>query len=66
MPNESLSAEKDTYATFNNILFIQFKLWLWLHMFILRFAKLGHVFCLVKLVTLKERVSGETQVSLTM
>jgi hypothetical protein len=59
MPNESLSAEKETYAAFNHNLFIQFKLWLWLHMFILYFANLGLALCSVKLVTLKGQMSRE-------
>jgi hypothetical protein len=59
MPNGSLSTEQETYATFNNILFIQFTLWLWWHMFAIRLANLGLALRLVKLVTLKEHLSGE-------
>jgi hypothetical protein len=59
MPNESLSTEQDTYATFNHILFIQFELWLRLHMSILCFANPRLALRLVKLMTLKECVLGK-------
>jgi hypothetical protein len=58
MPNESLSTEQEAYATFNHILFIWFTLWLWLHMFSIRFANPRLPLCLVKLMTLKRACVG--------
>jgi hypothetical protein len=57
-PNKSLALSKKSYTTINHNLHCQ-KLWLWMHLFAIRFVNPGLALCSIKLVTLKKQIVGE-------